>query len=64
MDRRAFLAGTAAFFAAPLPAHAQQPSKVRIGFLATHSPAETATHLEAFRQGLRDVGYEVTELLG
>jgi putative ABC transport system substrate-binding protein len=50
------LAGT--LVAAPLAAEAQQPSKVpRIGFLATHSPAETANHREAFRQGLRDLGY-------
>src|ERR1044071_232949 len=47
-----------AFLAAACVAHAQQPSKApQIGFLATGSPAETAIRLEAFRQGLRDLGY-------
>jgi hypothetical protein len=42
---------------APLGAEAQQPSKVpRIGYLSADSHA-TARHLvEAFRQGLRDLG--------
>ena len=45
-------------FAAPLAAEAQQAGKVaRIGFLATN-PAAGDPHLrEAFRQGLRDLGY-------
>ena len=59
MDRRAFLATlTGGLLAAPLAAEAQPPSKVpRIGFLATNSPAEYPDLLEAFRQGLRDLGY-------
>ena len=59
MDRRAFIATIAgSLLAAPLAAEAQPPSKVpRIGFLATNSPAEYPDLLEAFRQGLRDLGY-------
>ncbi len=58
MDRRTFLAGTGAvLLAAPLAAEAQQAAKVaRIGFLAGNLTA--SPHLrEAFRQGLRDLGY-------
>jgi hypothetical protein len=47
-----------AFLAAPFVALAQQPSKVpQIGLLGTDSLAGTASRLEAFRQGLRDLGY-------
>jgi putative ABC transport system substrate-binding protein len=53
-----FLLTLLAFLAAPFVAQAQQPSKVlRIGFLGTDSLAGTANRLEAFRQGLRDLGY-------
>jgi putative ABC transport system substrate-binding protein len=39
-------------------AQAQQPTKVsRIGFLATTSPSTSAARYEAFRQGLRELGY-------
>ena len=58
MDRRAFLAGTGAvLLAAPLTAEAQQAAKVtRIGYLSPNLAA--SPHLpEAFRQGLRDLGY-------
>ena len=58
MDRRAFIGTIAStLLAAPLATEAQQAAKVtRIGYLAT-SPA-TIPHLrEAFRQGLRDLGY-------
>jgi putative ABC transport system substrate-binding protein len=42
---------------APLVA-AQQPTKVpRIGFLITSSPSAIAPRMEAFRQGLRELGY-------
>jgi putative ABC transport system substrate-binding protein len=56
MDRRAFL-GTLGLLVAPLAAEAQQAGKVyRIGFLALNLAA--APHMpEAFRQGLRDLGY-------
>jgi len=37
---------------------AQAPAKVRrIGFLSSHSPAEAAAWLQAFRAGLRDLGW-------
>ena len=42
----------------PCPAHAQQPAKVsRIGFLLAPPAAALAARLEAFRQGLRELGY-------
>jgi len=57
IDRRAFLAGAAALLAAPLAAETQQADKVaRIGYLGTRRGV--SPHLpEAFRQGLRDLGY-------
>ena len=58
MDRRAFI-GTLAggLLAAPLAAEAQQAAKVaRIGYLALNLAASPHLH-EAFRQGLRDLGY-------
>jgi len=59
MDRRTFLAGTGAMLlAAPLAAGAQQPAKVpRIGYLSPLSPPADSIRIEAFRQGLRDLGY-------
>ena len=58
VDRRTFLAGTGAvLLAAPLAAEAQQAAKVaRIGYLATNLAGIPHVH-EAFRQGLRDLGY-------
>src|SRR5262245_18554185 len=39
-------------------AGAQQPKKVpRIGFLATVSPATISDRVDAFREGLRELGY-------
>jgi putative tryptophan/tyrosine transport system substrate-binding protein len=58
IDRRSFLGGTSAMLlAAPLAA-APQPAKIaRVGYLVGASLA-TSPHLhEAFRQGLRDLGY-------
>jgi putative tryptophan/tyrosine transport system substrate-binding protein len=49
------LAGTLAAW--PLPARAQQPALAAIGFLSSRSSAESANHLDAFRQGLREAGY-------
>jgi putative ABC transport system substrate-binding protein len=44
--------------AAPLTAKAQQPAKIyRIGLLGAISPSAYAPFIEAFRQGLRDLGY-------
>src|SRR5262249_3201115 len=42
----------------PLHGEAQQPSKIaRIGYLATDLTGGDARYPEAFRQGLRDLGY-------
>src|SRR3989442_3736142 len=59
MDRRIFvLTLSVGLLAAPLATDAQQPSSVRrIGYLEFGSAASGAAHLEAFRQGLRDLGW-------
>ncbi len=45
-------------FALSLSAEAQQPTKIpRIGYLGATSPAATAARIEAFKQGLRELGY-------
>jgi len=58
MDRRAFIGAlTGGLLAAPLAAEAQQATTVaRIGYLATNLATSPHTR-EAFRQGLRDLGY-------
>ena len=55
MERRAFITGAGAvLLAAPLAVEAQQRGKVwRIGVLSTAD----GPHWEAFRQGLRALGY-------
>src|SRR6059058_1632548 len=58
MNRRAFISTALGFLAAPLAVDAQQPGKVaRIGVLSQGSSTSVAHILEAFRQGLRDLGY-------
>ena len=59
MKQRIFaVALCALLFALCLRAEAQQPKKVpRIGFVAMTSAAAGGQNLEAFRQGLRDLGY-------
>src|SRR5262245_51486900 len=60
MDRRPFIAGILAFLAAPLAGVAQHAASLpRIGFLAPGSLSEPRfpRFLQAFRQGLRDLGY-------
>ena len=48
----------AVLFALCLPAPAQQPTKIpRIGFLAAVSLSANSARFEAFRQGLRELGY-------
>src|SRR5262249_52753470 len=46
-----------ALLAAPLVSGAQQATVPRIGFLGAASASGYAPQLEAFRQGLRDLGY-------
>jgi putative ABC transport system substrate-binding protein len=59
MRRKFFgFALSAMLLALCFPAHAQQPAKVlRIGFLASGSPSGYSSRTEAFRQGLRQLGY-------
>jgi ABC-type uncharacterized transport system substrate-binding protein len=48
----------ALLFALCISAEAQQPTKVpRIGYLDAGTPSSSAARNEAFRQGLRDLGY-------
>src|SRR5260370_34445838 len=59
MDRRTFLGALASgVLAAPLAVEAQQPGRVpRIGFLSVTSPSDRPPLLDAFRQGLRELGW-------
>jgi len=59
MERRTFLAlVSGSLLAAPLAAEAQLAGKVyRIAFLGSTSPSGYASQMEAFRAGLRDLGY-------
>jgi putative ABC transport system substrate-binding protein len=59
MSRNVFcLALSAMLLALSFAAKAQQPAKVpRIGFLSSLSPAAVSARTEAFRQGLRELGY-------
>ena len=59
MDRRRFLlTSLAGVLAGPLTAEAQYAGKVyRIAFLGSTSPSGYASQMEAFRGGLRDLGY-------
>src|SRR4030095_5725982 len=48
----------AMLLALTIPAKAQQPGKVsRIGYLITSSPSAIAPRMDAFQQGLRELGY-------
>ena len=57
--RRQFLAAAGALLAAPLHVFAQQAvaTMPRIGFLGVSTPAAWAPRIDAFRAGLRDLGY-------
>ncbi len=48
-------------FAASLSADAQQPKKVRIGYLSGNPPSDTEEALDAFRKRLRELGYREGE---
>jgi len=57
-SRLVFLFATLLSWAVVHPAEAQQPKKVpRIGFLTIESLYALSTRAEAFRQGLRELGY-------
>ncbi len=57
--RRRFLITAGALVAAPLRVFGQQPAATmpRIGFLGVATPAAWGPRLDAFRAGLRDLGY-------
>jgi putative tryptophan/tyrosine transport system substrate-binding protein len=57
MKRREFMALAGGVAALPLTALAQDAMPV-VGYLGSASPTEWATRLEAFRQGLRESGFE------
>jgi len=59
MDRRAFIGSVASgFLVAPLVAGAQPAARItRIGYLAPSLSTEALRLIEAFRQGLRELGY-------
>jgi hypothetical protein len=56
--RRLVLLLMAGALTVPFASFAQQPTKsARIGFLAPTSPQVLSTRLQAFRDGLRELGY-------
>ena len=58
MNRRAFIASSLGLLAASLAAEAQQPTNMlRIGFLMAVPLSVMSARTEAFRQGLREMGY-------
>ena len=58
MNPKLFWLVTAIVLALMHPAEAQQPKKIpRIGLLSAASPSSVSARVEAFRQGLRELGY-------
>ena len=59
MNRRAFIGTATAILVAPFAAGAQQPAPriSRVGYLAASVGSEASHLIEAFRQGLRELGY-------
>lgn len=55
--RRELLVAIGALIAAPLTAFPQQTRKVRLGYLSSNPPSDTALAIEAFRRRLRELGY-------
>ena len=64
MRRREFISLFGSAAAWPLIARAQQPAMPVIGFLSSRSPGESASIVEAFRQGLRETGFIEGQNLG
>ncbi len=58
MDRRGFIAGAVSALAAPLATDAQEPTAAHIGMLSLASPESMSPLLGAFRQGMRELGYD------
>jgi ABC-type uncharacterized transport system substrate-binding protein len=57
LSRRSFVISAGAILS-PLAAEAQPTGKVaRVGFLSVGSEGQTRIYLNAFRQGLRELGY-------
>jgi putative ABC transport system substrate-binding protein len=62
MKRREFISAVGATaFAWPLAALAQQASMPVIGFMSSRSPSDSTVLVDAFRKGLREVGYREGE---
>jgi len=57
MNRRAFVTGLGTVLAASRGADAQSPRVVRIGYLSPLSAKADSVNLQAFRHGLRELGY-------
>jgi putative ABC transport system substrate-binding protein len=59
MNRRAFLSAvTGGLLTAPLAVEAQPAGKMwRIGVLSSGSPSAVVARIDAFKQGLRELGY-------
>jgi putative ABC transport system substrate-binding protein len=59
MERRTFLALAGGLLAAPFTAEAQHAGKIyRVGMLETRSATLNAANVDAFRQGMRELGYK------